>query len=53
MISGQETGKRISELILQVTAELNGSVKMAQEKCPADEFFTYRRAVGSIMGEIF
>jgi hypothetical protein len=25
---------------------------MVQENCPGDEFFKYRRAVGSIMGEI-
>ena len=52
VISDQETAKRISELMLHVSDELNESVRMAQDNCPADEFLKYRLAVGGIMAEL-
>ena len=52
MISDQNTAKRISEMMLRVTRELNESVRVAQEQLPPDEFFKYRRAVGAIMAEV-
>ena len=52
VISDLETAKRISELMLRVSDELNESVRMVQENCPADELLKYRRAVGGIMAEL-
>jgi hypothetical protein len=52
VIADPETAKRISELMLRITAELNESVRMAEGNLPPDEFSKYRRSVGAIMAEI-
>ena len=39
MISDQEIAKRISELMLHVSAELNESLRAAQTQLPPDELF--------------
>jgi len=52
VIADPDTAKRVSELMLRITAELNESVKMAQGNLPPDEFSKYRRSVGAIMAEI-
>jgi hypothetical protein len=53
MISDTEVAKNISFLMLEIGARLNASVAEIQERCPNDEFTAYRRAVGSVMGEMF
>ena len=52
VISDQATAKRISELMLRMSDELNESVRMVLDNCPADEFFKYRRTIGGVMAEL-
>ena len=52
VIANVDTAKRISDLMLQITDQLNESVRTVQETCPESEFVRSRRAVGAIMAEI-
>jgi len=52
MIADLDTAKRVSDLLLQITEQLNESTRMVQDTCPEAEFLRYRRAVGAIMAEI-
>ncbi len=52
MITNADTAKHVSELMLDITAQLNQSVFLVQERGSAEEFALYRRAVGGIMAEI-
>jgi hypothetical protein len=52
MIADLDTAKRVSELLLQITEQLNESTRMVQIACPEAEFSRYRRAVAAIMAEI-
>ena len=52
VIANLDTAKRVSGLMLQLTDQLNESVRLVQETCPEGEFVRYRRAVGTIKGEI-
>ena len=52
MIASKLVAKQISDLMLEVGDRLDASVELVQQNCSPDELATYRRAVGSIMGEI-
>lgn len=46
------TAREISELMLEIGARLDHSIESIQGRCQAEEFASYRVAVGRIMGEI-
>jgi hypothetical protein len=48
-----DTAKSVEEILRGVTADLNESIRIVQEKSEADEFIRYRQLVGKLMGEIF
>lgn len=52
MITNGRTAKQVSDLMLDITAQLNQSVSLVQEQASAEEFASYRLAVARIMGEI-
>lgn len=45
--------EKVSQLMINVTDDLNDSIAMVQSNCSRDEFVKYRLAVASVMGEIF
>jgi len=46
----KETAAAVSKLMLEYGAKLNDSVRVVMETCSKEEFHTYRRAVGKVMG---
>lgn len=52
MIKNESSASEVSALMLDVSERLNASIRMVQETCNEEDFKTYRRAVGKIMGEI-
>lgn len=52
MIRDDDVAKQVSDLMLDCGAKLDGSVALVRDRCSQDEFQTYRRAVGKVMGEI-
>jgi len=52
MIDNEDVARSISDLMVDCSARLDASVALVMENCTADEFKTYRRAVGKVMGEI-
>jgi hypothetical protein len=52
MIKDSVVAQQISDLMLEFAARLERSTIAVQEKCPPEEFKTYRLAVGKIMGEM-
>lgn len=52
MIHDKQAAKVISELMLEFGARLDGSVKMIKERGEPEEFESYRRAVGKVMGSM-
>jgi len=52
MIRDETAAKAISELMLEVGTSLDDSVRMIKERCSPEEFESYRRAVGKVMGSM-
>jgi hypothetical protein len=52
MISDRKTAKQIKELMLEVDHQLEASLEMVQQRCPAEEFKTYKKAVGRVVCKI-
>lgn len=52
MIRDEAMAARVSEMMLEVGARLNESVRVVREMCSEQEFNAYRRSVGRIMGEM-
>jgi hypothetical protein len=46
------TARTISQLLLDVSGELDESVRVAKDGCSLEEFLSYRRAVAGIMHSI-
>jgi hypothetical protein len=44
--------KQVSELMLHIGKQLDGSLHVIQSMCTPDEFKAYRQCIGKIMGEI-
>jgi hypothetical protein len=49
----KESARRLSELMLHLSGQLNESVRMIQQKESDEEFKRYRKAVAHIMGSIW
>ncbi len=47
------TAGRVEELLRHVTKELDDSIGIVMEASPPDEFQSYRRLAGDLMGAIF
>jgi hypothetical protein len=52
MIRQRAIAEQISQLMIDIGARLDSSVILVQSQCSAEEFAVYRRAVGTIMGEM-
>lgn len=52
MIQDVQRARRISDLMLSIGQELDGSVVSVEAAGSRNELLAYRRAVGRIMGEI-
>ena len=48
-----ETARKISTIIHDISSRLDESVAIAQNECSEQEFVTYRRAVGNVLGELW
>jgi hypothetical protein len=46
----KETAEAVSKLMLEYGAKLDDSVRIVMESCSKEDFQTYRRAVGKVMG---
>ncbi len=52
MIENEIVAKEISDIILKTCEALNETTIIAQDRCPHEEFRTYRRAVAAVLAEI-
>jgi hypothetical protein len=48
----KEIAQQISSLMLEYAAKLNGSVELVMANASAEETQRYKRAVGTVMGEM-
>ena len=48
-----ETARKISAIMLDISAKLDESVAIAQSECTDEELVAYRRAVGNVLGEVW
>ena len=53
MLSNKETAREVEAAMRQCSAILNESVRGVMETCPDKEFKEYRRAVGTIMVDLY
>ena len=47
-----EIAQEVSTLLLDISQRLDDSLAQVHDKCSAEDFERYRKAVGKIMGEI-
>ena len=52
VITNADTAQQVSQLMLDISEQLNQSIFLVQDRVTAEELALYRRAVGRIMGEI-
>jgi len=52
MITNANTAKRISDLMLDISDQLDESIAAVGKTCPTEEFEQYRQAVARILGQI-
>ncbi|MGB8592986.1 MAG: hypothetical protein WA674_08380 [Candidatus Acidiferrales bacterium] len=52
MIGDAQIAKQVSDLMIEFSGRLDGSIATVRDQCSPEEFATYRRAVGRIMGEM-
>lgn len=52
MIREEAVAAQVSEMMLELGARLDESVRVVRETCSEEEFTAYRKSVGRIMGEI-
>lgn len=53
MFEDKTVAESINELMLNLSRDLDHSVKLVKEKGNEEEFIKYRRSVGKILAEIF
>lgn len=53
MIADKDVAAEISTLLLNMSEELNTSIIDVERRCATREFEAYRRAMASVIGEIF
>jgi hypothetical protein len=52
MISDPAVAAKVSEVMVGIAGQLNESVAFVMKHSSQDEFSTYQKAVGSVMGEM-
>jgi len=52
MIRDAAVAQQISEMMIEISGRLDRSITTVKDRCSSEEFETYRRAVGRIMGEM-
>ncbi len=50
MINDHNIAQQVSRLMLEYGKKMDASVELVRRNCSVEEFETYRRAVGKIMG---
>ncbi len=52
MIIDTVVAEKVSELMLNISGQIDSSVALIRDSCSSAEFESYRRAAGRVMGEI-
>lgn len=52
MISDEAVARQISTMMLDISRQLDESIATVMDRCPEQEFKTYRRAAASVLAEI-
>lgn len=52
MIRDARTAKEVSDLMIECSGRLDGSIATVRDRCSPEEFAAYRRAVGRILSEM-
>jgi hypothetical protein len=52
MIRDARIAKQVSDLMIEFSVRLDGSIAEVRDRCSPEEFTAYRLAVGRIMGEM-
>jgi hypothetical protein len=52
MIRDAAVARQISETMIEISGRLDRSITTVKERCSSEEFETYRRAIGRILGEM-
>lgn len=52
MIENPKIAKELSDLMLNISSELNSSLVHVKSACSEDEFYHYRECVAKILGEL-
>ena len=49
----KEAAKRVSDLVLRASGELDESVAFVRDNCSEPEFLAYRESIGRIMNDLW
>lgn len=52
MLKDAAVARRISDLMIEVSARLDSSIVTVRDQCSSEEFRAYQHAVGAVLGEI-
>jgi hypothetical protein len=52
VIKNQLIARQVSDLMIEFSARLDGSILTVQEQCSPEEFKVYRLAVAKVLGEV-
>ena len=53
MIHDKALATQISDMLWEISGQLDRSIAEVQEKCTPEEFRAYRHAIGKVMGELY
>lgn len=53
MINDKAVAAEISQLMMDMSRQLNASLIEVQERCSEAEFIAYRQVVGQLMGDMY
>lgn len=53
MLKDQDIAKQVIKVLDDCSSRINETIRLVQEKCSDEEFQTYRKAAGFVMGYIY
>jgi hypothetical protein len=53
MLSNKEAARQVEKSLQECGAALDRSIRLVMDTCPEEEFKTYRRIIGQIMGSMY
>lgn len=53
MLSNKEAARQVEKTLQECGASLDRSIRLVMDTCPEEEFKTYRRIIGQIMGSMY